>query len=71
MRAWPEKPWLNGTTKEEKEMSQMIGLPSDKSLPEDEECLRWIKTYAVDQDAFFRDFTKAYLKMIEMGAKYA
>lgn len=66
-----EKPWLNGTTKEEKEMSQMIGLPSDKSLPEDEECLRWIKIYAVDQDAFFRDFTKAYLKMIEMGAKYA
>ena len=32
---------------------------------------RWINKYAEDQDAFFRDFSAAYLKMIDMGATYA
>jgi len=66
-----DKPWKKGTTKEEIEMAMMIGLPSDKLLPEDDDCLKWINKYAEDQDAFFRDFSAAYLKMIDMGATYA
>uniref|UniRef100_A0A7S0RPL2 L-ascorbate peroxidase n=1 Tax=Pyramimonas obovata TaxID=1411642 RepID=A0A7S0RPL2_9CHLO len=66
-----DKPWLKGANKEELEMNQMIGLPSDKLLPEDEECLMWIRMYAKDQALFFRDFSSAYLKMIDMGATYA
>ena len=34
-----DKPWKRGANKEEIEMNQMVGLPSDKLLPEDEECL--------------------------------
>jgi len=35
-----DTPWKKGKTKEELEMSAMIGLASDKMLSEDDECLR-------------------------------
>ncbi|KAL5697975.1 L-ascorbate peroxidase [Ranunculus cassubicifolius] len=58
-----EKPWLPST-------DSMIGLPSDRALPEDDECLRWIRTYADDQKSFFDDFTNAYIKLVDSGASW-
>lgn len=60
-----EKPWMPSGG-----MSSMIGLPSDRALVEDEECLRWITKYADDQDLFFEDFKKAYIKLINSGARW-
>ncbi|GAB2223385.1 hypothetical protein Droror1_Dr00017526 [Drosera rotundifolia] len=60
-----EKPWLSSAG-----MSSMIGLPSDRALVEDNECLRWITRYADDQDAFFEDFKHAYIKLVNSGAKW-
>ncbi|CAL9123353.1 unnamed protein product [Musa acuminata var. zebrina] len=51
-------------------MSSMIGLPSDRALAEDEECLRWIKIYAGDQAKFFDDFRNAYVKLVNSGASW-
>lgn len=36
------------------------------------QCLmhRWVKEYAEDQDKFFRDFTNAYIKLVNSGAKW-
>ncbi|KAL6208399.1 hypothetical protein ACLB2K_019349 [Fragaria x ananassa] len=51
-------------------MSSMTGLPSDRALPKDEECLRWIKKYADDQNTFFEDFEKAYIKLVNSGARW-
>ncbi|PIN09868.1 L-ascorbate peroxidase [Handroanthus impetiginosus] len=59
-----EKPWLSGG------MSSMIGLPSDRALIEDDECLRWIKKYADDQNLFFEDFKNVYIKLVNTGAKW-
>ncbi|KAM7259931.1 hypothetical protein ACFE04_015672 [Oxalis oulophora] len=53
-----EKPWLSSGG-----MSSMVGLPSDRTLVEDDECLRWIKQYAEDQEIFFEDFKNAYIKL--------
>ncbi|KAJ8432068.1 hypothetical protein Cgig2_030504 [Carnegiea gigantea] len=53
-----EKPWMSSGG-----MSSMIGLPSDRALVEDEECLRWITKYANDQDLFFKHFKNAYIKL--------
>eukprot|EP00238_Polyblepharides_amylifera_P013457 CAMPEP_0196586576 /NCGR_PEP_ID=MMETSP1081-20130531/54827_1 /TAXON_ID=36882 /ORGANISM="Pyramimonas amylifera, Strain CCMP720" /LENGTH=227 /DNA_ID=CAMNT_0041908503 /DNA_START=399 /DNA_END=1082 /DNA_ORIENTATION=+ len=64
------KPWLAGKSKEDREMAMMIGLSSDKVLPEDEECLKWIKVYASDKKVFYQDFEKAYLKLSSLGAKF-
>ncbi|KAL9269486.1 putative L-ascorbate peroxidase 6 [Drosera capensis] len=60
-----EKSWLSSAG-----MSSMIGLPSDRALVEDNECLRWITRYADDQDAFFEDFKNAYIKLVNSGAKW-
>ncbi|KAL7596557.1 hypothetical protein Lser_V15G28181 [Lactuca serriola] len=60
-----EKPWLSPGG-----MTSMVGLPSDRGLIEDDECLRWISKYADDQDLFFRDFKNAYIKLVNSGAKW-
>ncbi|XP_071708786.1 putative L-ascorbate peroxidase 6 [Rutidosis leptorrhynchoides] len=59
-----EKPWLSSG------MTSMVGLPSDRTLVEDDECLRWISKYAEDQDLFFEDFKNAYIKLVSSGAKW-
>lgn len=51
-------------------MAGMIGLPSDHALVEDDECLRWITKYASNQDMFFEDFRKAYIKLVNSGARW-
>jgi adenylate cyclase len=42
-------------------------LFSDRALLEDPECVLHVETYALDQDAFFRDFAAAYRKMTLLG----
>ncbi|KAG5540890.1 hypothetical protein RHGRI_020957 [Rhododendron griersonianum] len=51
-------------------MSSMIGLPTDRALIEDDECLRWISMYANNQDLFFEDFKNVYVKLVNTGAMW-
>ncbi|KAI8547466.1 hypothetical protein RHMOL_Rhmol07G0198000 [Rhododendron molle] len=51
-------------------MSSMIGLPTDRALVEDDECLRWISMYANNQDLFFEDFKNVYIKLVNTGAMW-
>ncbi|KAJ0091080.1 hypothetical protein Patl1_12463 [Pistacia atlantica] len=60
-----EKPWQSTSG-----MSSMIGLPSDRALVEDDECLRWITKYADNQNVFFEDFKNAYIKLVNSGASW-
>nr|QGP73784.1 L-ascorbate peroxidase-like [Sedum alfredii] len=60
-----EKPWVNSGG-----MTNMIGLPTDRALAEDKECLRWIEKYANDQSSFFNDFSSAYKKLVNSGARW-
>ncbi|KAL7159063.1 hypothetical protein ABFS83_01G004200 [Erythranthe nasuta] len=60
-----EKPWSASGG-----MSDMIGLPSDRSLGEDDECIKWISKYADDQNLFFEDFKNVYVKLVNSGAKW-
>lgn len=60
-----EKPWTSSAG-----MASMIGLPSDRALVEDDECLRWIRDYAENQNMFFEDFKNAYIKLVNSGAKW-
>ncbi|KAI3468023.1 hypothetical protein Pfo_024686 [Paulownia fortunei] len=60
-----EKPWSSSGG-----MSSMIGLPSDRALVEDDECIRWISKYADDQNLFFEDFKNVYIKLVNTGAKW-
>ncbi|XP_077211127.1 ascorbate peroxidase 6 isoform X2 [Tasmannia lanceolata] len=58
-----EKPWTSSAG-----MLNMIGLPSDHALVDDDECLSWVKLYANDQKKFFEDFTRSYVKLVNAGA---
>ena len=67
-----KRPWADpNATKDELEMASHIGLTSDKNLAVDEPSVEHIKTYAADQKLFFKDFTAAYIKMTEQGARFA
>lgn len=64
-------PWNKpNMTKDEAEMAEHIGLPSDKYMREDEENMKWITKYASDQDAFYADFVDAYLRLTSLGARF-
>ncbi|KAK2979120.1 hypothetical protein RJ640_021123 [Escallonia rubra] len=60
-----ERPWLSSAG-----MTSMIGLPSDRALVQDDDCLRWISKYANDQNLFFDDFKNAYVKLVNSGARW-
>ncbi|KAM7459496.1 hypothetical protein LguiA_036490 [Lonicera macranthoides] len=60
-----DKPWLSSAG-----MTSMIGLPTDRALVEDDECLRWITKYANDENLFFEDFKNAYIKLVNSGARW-
>ena len=61
-----KKPWESKDA-----MAQMIGLPSDHVLPDDQECRPIIERFASDQAAFFVAFEDAFLKMTSSGAVWA
>lgn len=42
-------------------------LPSDMSLIDDKEFRPWVEKYAKDRDLFYRDFSAAFAKLIELG----
>ncbi|CAL0327202.1 unnamed protein product [Lupinus luteus] len=59
-----EKPWTS-------KGGSMIGLPSDHALVEDDECIRWIKKYADNENMFFEDFKNAYVKLVNSGVRWS
>lgn len=61
-----QKPW----TQMGNEVGSMTGLPSDRTLVDDDECLRSVNYYANDQSKFFDDFSAAYVKLVNSGAKW-
>lgn len=60
------KPW-NGPVQYEDSSGKLIMLPADISLLSDPEFKKWVEVYAKDQDRFFRDFAKAFAKLLELG----
>lgn len=48
----------------------LMMLPTDYALIEDENYLKWVKTYAKDQELFFKDFAKDFQKLLELGINF-
>ncbi|OWM68861.1 hypothetical protein CDL15_Pgr025048 [Punica granatum] len=49
------------------EKEGLLQLPSDKTLLSDPVFRPLVEKYAVDEDAFFEDYTEAHLKLSELG----
>lgn len=58
-----KKPWENKNDK----MASMIGLASDRVLPDDQVARPIITKFAESNDAFFKSFEKAFIKLSELG----
>lgn len=45
-------------------------LPSDVALVADPAFKKWVEIYAKDEDRFFRDYAKAFSKLLELGVPF-
>jgi cytochrome c peroxidase len=46
-------------------------LPSDMVLILDPEFKKYVELFAKDEDAFFKEFSKAFAKLLELGVPFA
>jgi hypothetical protein len=49
---------------------ELLVLPTDAAIFEDEGFRPHAEKYAEDQDAFFKDYVESHLKLSELGAKW-
>ena len=45
-------------------------LPSDMILVEDPKFKKYVEMYVKDEDLFFKDFAKAFSKLLELGVPF-
>ena len=45
-------------------------LPADLALIQDPEFRKYVEIYAKDEDLFFKDFAKAFSKLLELGVAF-
>jgi len=63
------KPW-DGPDQYEDATGNLMMLPSDIALIKDPGFKKYVELYAKDEDAFFKDFAKAFAKLLELGVPF-
>jgi cytochrome c peroxidase len=63
------KPW-EGPDQYEDKTGQLMMLPSDLALIQDPKFRKYVELYAKDEDIFFKDFAKAFSKLLELGVPF-
>ncbi|CAN8246878.1 unnamed protein product [Cochlearia groenlandica] len=54
----------------EKRDEELLVLPTDAAIFDDDSFKVYAEKYAVDQDAFFKDYAEAHAKLSNLGAKF-
>ncbi|BEI80724.1 hypothetical protein CcaverHIS002_0112530 [Cutaneotrichosporon cavernicola] len=65
--AWQWKKWKGPDQYEDKKTKSLMMLPTDMALITDSKFKPIVQEYAKDEEAFFKDFAKAFSTMIENG----
>eukprot|EP00467_Chlorarachnion_reptans_P003287 CAMPEP_0114506206 /NCGR_PEP_ID=MMETSP0109-20121206/11297_1 /TAXON_ID=29199 /ORGANISM="Chlorarachnion reptans, Strain CCCM449" /LENGTH=304 /DNA_ID=CAMNT_0001684765 /DNA_START=113 /DNA_END=1027 /DNA_ORIENTATION=- len=71
-KSWTQN-WLsfdNSYFKRRENTNDLLWMPTDKVLHEDDSFKVFFDMYAKDQDLFFRDYAKAHKKLSELGSKW-
>ena len=63
------KPWT-GPPQFEDSTGKLMMLPSDMILVEDPKFKKYVEMYVKDEDLFFKDFAKAFAKLLELGVPF-
>ncbi|UIZ22874.1 hypothetical protein KXD40_003783 [Peronospora effusa] len=66
---WTVKKW-DGPMQYEDPTGNLMMLPSDIVLIQDPEFKKYVEIYAKDENLWFKDFTKAFVKLTENGVKF-
>lgn len=48
----------------------LMMLPTDLALVKDKEFKKHVERYAKDSDAFFKEFSEAFVKLLELGVPF-
>jgi cytochrome c peroxidase len=64
------KPWV-GPDQFEDATGKIMMLPSDMAMILDPEFKKYVELYAKDEEAFFKDFAKAFSKLLALGVPFA
>ncbi|KAG1725426.1 heme peroxidase [Suillus paluster] len=64
---WVWKKWSGPKQLEDKKTKSLMMLPTDYVLTQDKSFKKYAKSYADDVDLFFKDFSAAYSKLLELG----
>ncbi|KAL2757117.1 hypothetical protein ACRALDRAFT_2101603 [Sodiomyces alcalophilus JCM 7366] len=67
---WQWKKWDGPAQYEDKTTKSLMMLPTDLALVHDKNFKKWVQTYAKDNDAFFKDFSDALVKLFELGVPF-
>lgn len=65
---WTERDW-SGPFQYEDKTKRFMMLPTDLVLIQDNKFKNYVDLYAADESKFFKDFSKAFNKLEELGAK--
>lgn len=66
---WTVKKW-NGPRQYEDASGDLMMLPTDMVCLWEPELRKYVEMYAKDEDLWFQDFTKAFVKLTENGVKF-
>ncbi|CAO3628842.1 unnamed protein product [Cunninghamella blakesleeana] len=70
-RKWEKKNLPNGSFQwADKGNPNVIMLPAEIAMYNDKEFRPWFDLYAKDQDRFYKDFTKAFVTLLENGVPF-
>ncbi|KAL4078207.1 peroxidase [Scleroderma yunnanense] len=64
---WVWKKWSGPKQLQDKKTGTLMMLPTDYVLTQDKSFKKYAKAYADDQDLFFKDFSAAFAKLLELG----
>jgi catalase (peroxidase I) len=67
---WTPRKW-DGPLQYTDPSGELMMLPTDLALTQDEKFLPFVQLYAKDEQAFFKDFSAAFSKLLSNGCPHA
>ncbi|PVF93846.1 putative cytochrome-c peroxidase precursor [Serendipita vermifera] len=64
---WQWRKWNGPKQLEDKKTKSLMMLPTDYALTTDKSFKTYVKAYADDESVFFKDFSAAYARLLELG----
>ncbi|EFQ99651.1 cytochrome c peroxidase [Nannizzia gypsea CBS 118893] len=67
---WVNKKWSGPAQLTDNKTKTLMMLPTDMALVKDREFKKHVERYAKDSDVFFKEFSEAFVKLLELGVPF-